>query len=112
MQQIVNALFQSLMFLLNSCNTRHLFSPNVLFAQESMDDTFLLSNILPQDRDNNAGFWNRFEIYCREQLTDQFEEVRVISGPLFLPNVLEGGNKYVKYQVIPSSKLGHFKIVI
>ena len=31
-----------------------------------MDDTFLLSNIVPQDVDNNGDFWNRLEIYCRD----------------------------------------------
>lgn len=49
-----------------------------------MDDTFLLSNIVPQDFDNNGNFWNRTEMYCRD-LTKQFSDVRVISGPLWLP---------------------------
>lgn len=49
-----------------------------------MDDTFLLSNIVPQDFDNNGDFWNRTEIYCRD-LTKKFSDVRVISGPLWLP---------------------------
>ena len=31
-----------------------------------MDDTFLLSNVVPQDVDNNGDFWNRLEIYCRD----------------------------------------------
>ncbi|XP_072032272.1 nuclease EXOG, mitochondrial-like isoform X2 [Amphiura filiformis] len=68
--------------------------------QEAMNDTFLLSNIVPQDIDNNGGFWNRFEIYCREHLPEHFEEVRVISGPLFLPSEGKDGKKYIKYQVI------------
>ena len=49
-----------------------------------MDDTFLLSNIVPQDLDNNGDFWNRTEMYCRD-LTKKFSDVRVISGPLWLP---------------------------
>ena len=49
-----------------------------------MDDTFLLSNIVPQDFNNNGDFWNRTEMYCRT-LTKQFSDVRVISGPLWLP---------------------------
>ena len=49
-----------------------------------MDDTFLLSNIVPQDFDNNGDFWNRTEIYCRD-LTKKYSDVRVISGPLWLP---------------------------
>ena len=35
-------------------------------CQKSMDDTFLLSNVVPQDVDNNGDFWNRLEIYCRD----------------------------------------------
>lgn len=31
-----------------------------------MNETFYLSNVVPQNYENNAGFWNRFEIYCRE----------------------------------------------
>ena len=62
-----------------------------------MNDTFFLSNIVPQDMDNNAGFWNRFEIYCRD-LTKTFDHVYVISGPLFM-SYAEGDKKFVKYQV-------------
>lgn len=28
--------------------------------QTAMDETFYLTNILPQDIENNSGFWNRF----------------------------------------------------
>ena len=73
-------------------------------CQKSMDDTFLLSNVVPQDVDNNGDFWNRLEIYCRDLTkkesayptyiynilkitisSAQFNDVRVISGPLWLP---------------------------
>ncbi len=79
----------------------------LFIPQIAMNDTFLLSNILPQDIDNNGGFWNRFEIYCREHLPEHFREVRVISGPLFLPSEAgEDDKKFVKYQVcIRGSKL-------
>ncbi|XP_013380076.1 nuclease EXOG, mitochondrial [Lingula anatina] len=72
------------------------------YDQEAMDDTFYLTNIVPQDMENNAGFWNRFEMFCRD-LTKQFTDVRVISGPLALPNLEEDGKKYVKYEVIGDS---------
>ena len=48
-----------------------------------MNDTFLLSNIVPQDLDNNGDFWNRLEIYCRD-LSKKFNDVRITSGPLWL----------------------------
>ena len=74
------------------------------FDQASMKDTFLLSNILPQDFKNNGGFWNRFEMYCRE-LTKTYGHVRVISGPAMVPNVEEEGKHFVKYQVIGKTQV-------
>jgi len=53
-------------------------------SQTAMNQTFYLSNIVPQDLDNNGNYWNRLEIYCRE-LTNQFSDVYIISGPLWLP---------------------------
>ena len=70
----------------------------VSLTQAAMDESFYLSNIVPQDLDNNRDFWNRLEIYCRD-LTKTYKDVWVLSGPLILPNVEEDGKKYVKYQV-------------
>ena len=63
-----------------------------------MVESFYLSNVVPQNYENNAGFWNRFEMYCRD-LTNKFSSVYIISGPLVLPQVDESGKKFVKYQV-------------
>ena len=41
-----------------------------------------------QNLDNNGDFWNRLEIYCRD-LSKDFDSVRVISGPLWLPKSLD-----------------------
>jgi nuclease EXOG len=49
-----------------------------------MNDTFYLSNIVAQDFDNNGDFWNRFESFGRN-LTKKFNDVRIISGPLWIP---------------------------
>jgi len=79
----------------------YLRSADILF-QLAMNDTFLLSNIVPQDIDNNCGFWNRLEMYCRE-LTKRFDDVHIISGPLFLPcsrTQVDGKTrKFVQYEV-------------
>ncbi|XP_017334477.1 nuclease EXOG, mitochondrial [Ictalurus punctatus] len=69
------------------------------FSEQSMVETFYLSNIIPQNYENNAGFWNRLEMYCRE-LTERFRDVWVISGPLTLPYVGEDKKKTVSYQLI------------
>ena len=63
-----------------------------------MVESFYLSNIVPQNLENNAGFWNRFEMYCRD-LTKKYSSVYIVSGPLVLPQPDETGKKYVKYEV-------------
>ncbi|XP_006869205.1 PREDICTED: nuclease EXOG, mitochondrial isoform X2 [Chrysochloris asiatica] len=72
---------------------------NNKFSTKAMAETFYLSNIVPQNYDNNSGYWNRIEIYCRE-LTERFEDVWVVSGPLTLPQTGSDGKKTVSYQVI------------
>ena len=52
----------------------------------------------------NTSYWNRLEIYCRN-LAKEYDEVRVISGPLFLPEEKKDGKRYVQYQVINSCVL-------
>ncbi|XP_045858093.1 nuclease EXOG, mitochondrial [Meles meles] len=69
------------------------------FSSKAMAETFYLSNIVPQNFDNNAGYWNRMEMYCRE-LTERFEDVWIVSGPLTLPQTGSDGKKTVSYQVI------------
>ncbi|XP_073430166.1 uncharacterized protein [Dendrobates tinctorius] len=67
------------------------------YSTEAMAETFYLSNIVPQNYKNNAGFWNRFEMYCRD-LTQRFDDVWIVSGPLLLPVQNEDGKKSVTYQ--------------
>ena len=68
--------------------------------QEAMNETFFLSNIIPQDLENNAGFWFRMETYCRA-LVKKYSDVYVISGPLFIPtSTSESEIKVVTYKVI------------
>jgi len=83
--------------------------------QTSMAETFYLTNIVPQDFENNAGFWYRLESYCRT-LTKRYENVYVVSGPLFLSEDDDLNKKYVKYQVLGSNEVAvptHlFKIIL
>ncbi|XP_003794509.1 nuclease EXOG, mitochondrial [Otolemur garnettii] len=72
---------------------------NNKFSSKAMAETFYLSNVVPQNFDNNSGYWNRIEMYCRE-LTERFEDVWVVSGPLTLPQTRSDGKKTVTYQVI------------
>ncbi|KAL1006417.1 hypothetical protein UPYG_G00072110 [Umbra pygmaea] len=68
-------------------------------SQQSMAETFYLSNIVPQNYENNAGYWNRLEMYCRD-LAKRFDDVWVISGPLALPEYGVDGKKTVCYKLL------------
>lgn len=69
-----------------------------------MDDSFYLTNIVPQDMNNNCGFWNRLEMYCRK-LTNKYDDVRIFSGPVMIPEKDADGKSYVKYQVIGKNQV-------
>ena len=53
-------------------------------CQDSMNQTFYYTNVVPQDLDNNGNYWNRLEIWCRN-LVKQYQDVWITSGPLWLP---------------------------
>ncbi|TPX64383.1 hypothetical protein SpCBS45565_g05933 [Spizellomyces sp. 'palustris'] len=69
-------------------------------SQEAINETFLLTNISPQvGKGFNRNYWFYFESFVRS-LTKVFDDVYVITGPLYLPKVGEDGRSYVKYEVI------------
>ena len=54
---------------------------------------------LPHSHTNIRSYWNRLEIFCRD-LTNVYDEVRVVSGPLFLVEEDNTtGKSLVKYEV-------------
>jgi hypothetical protein len=89
----------------------------------------------------NRGVWNNLEIYARS-LTKQWDDgacsgvqialyvfamssiykmysapaVYVVTGPLYLPNLVENGRKYVKYEVIGPNDVAvpthFFKVIL
>ena len=48
----------------------------------AMSETFLLSNMCPQDRSLNSGLWNRLEMDCRNW-AQRYGSVYIVCGPLF-----------------------------
>ncbi|XP_078082331.1 endonuclease G, mitochondrial [Mustelus asterias] len=84
-------------------------------SQRSMEDTFYLSNVVPQNPNLNQNVWNKLEKYCRG-LTKDNKNVYVCTGPLYLPRMEPDGKLYVKYQVIGKNNVAvptHiFKVVI
>ena len=51
--------------------------------EQAMKETFLLTNICPQDRGLNSGVWNRIEMDCRKW-AKKFGDVYIVCGPVFL----------------------------
>jgi endonuclease G, mitochondrial len=68
-------------------------------SQEAMADTFYLTNMCPQCPQFNRGYWPKVEKHVRD-LTKTYQNVYVITGPLYLPYQEVDGKHYVKYQVI------------
>ncbi|KAJ3084050.1 hypothetical protein HK102_000782, partial [Quaeritorhiza haematococci] len=66
-------------------------------STEAMKETFLLNaNIVPQDYQNNVWYWNRLELFVRD-LTESFDNVWVLTGPLWVPR-LESDERISPYK--------------
>lgn len=48
----------------------------------AMSESFLLSNMCPQDRSLNSGLWNRLEMDCRNW-AQWYGSIYIVCGPLF-----------------------------
>ncbi len=51
------------------------------WSTESMEDTFLLSNMSPQDHEFNKGIWNNLEMEVR-RYAKRFRTICVVTGPV------------------------------
>ncbi|KAM4663732.1 endonuclease G, mitochondrial [Discoglossus pictus] len=88
---------------------------NHRWSQEAMEETFILSNVYPQNPHLNQKAWNNLEKYCRS-LTKSNKNVYVCTGPLFLPRKEADGKTYVRYEVIGRNNVAvpthFFKVVV
>ena len=72
------------------------------FTQEAMNETFLLTNISPQVGEGfNRDYWAFFEDFCR-RLAYKYTDVRIMTGPLYLPKLCDDDKYRVTYEVIGS----------
>ena len=64
--------------------------------EQAMRETFLLTNMCPQDRSLNSGLWNRIEMDCRKW-AKKYGDVYIVSGPVLYNKEHEtiGANKVV-----------------
>ncbi len=60
------------------------------FSEQAYNETFYTSNISPQDRDFNAGVWNRLELQVRDW-TRRHNELFVVTGGVLEPDLQEIG---------------------
>ncbi|KAF7586303.1 hypothetical protein BBP40_009085 [Aspergillus hancockii] len=70
------------------------------WSQEAVDEIFTMSNMCPQI---GVGFnrhcWAYLEEFCKN-LTTKYPSVRVVTGPLYLPQKGDDGKWRVSYEVI------------
>lgn len=55
---------------------------------EAQRETFLMSNIVPQRHDLNAGVWNELEMREAINYTGRFQEIWIIAGPVYNPELI------------------------
>ncbi len=72
----------------------------------AMEESFLLTNVCPQNQSLNSGVWNRIEMDCR-QWARKYGEVFIVCGPVLLKREHEtiGKNRVVVPEVF-------FKVVL
>ena len=69
-------------------------------SQALEDDTFLLSNICPQNIQNNNNIWGDLEQYVEDQIVSAGNDAFVVTGPLYLWDSDNTGKKSIHYEVI------------
>lgn len=69
------------------------------YSRELYEETFLTSNISPQEHDFNAGIWNRLEQKTR-YYAKRYDSLYVFTGPIFKTNTLSIGKEQV---TVPSA---------
>ncbi|MBT0607319.1 DNA/RNA non-specific endonuclease [Aequorivita echinoideorum] len=76
-----------------------------IFSLEAYTETFLTSNISPQDREFNAGIWNRLEQKVRSW-TKKYDSVYIFTGGVLRKNLKTIGSEKV---TVPEE---FFKIIL
>lgn len=50
-------------------------------TDENSQATFVMTNMVPQTEELNAGAWNKLERYCRDLLYEENKELYIVCGP-------------------------------
>jgi endonuclease G len=83
------------------------------FSEQAYNDTFYTSNISPQDKDFNAGVWNRLELQVR-QWAKRYDSVFVVTGGILEDGLKEIGEEGVAvpdyfYKIVVKGPPGHLE---
>lgn len=85
------------------------------FSEFAYNETFYTSNITPQDRDFNAGIWNRLEMQVR-QWSKRYGTIYIITGGILKGNMKEIGEEDVDipqafYKVVVRKDRDAYKVL-
>jgi endonuclease G len=85
------------------------------FSFEAYKETFLTSNISPQDRDFNSGIWNRLEQKVRFW-AEKYDGVYVVTGGILKGNMKTIGDEKVSvpnefYKIVLDASDGNYKAI-
>lgn len=85
------------------------------FSEYAYNETFYTSNISPQDREFNAGIWNRLEIQIR-QWTKKYGDLFVVTGGVLEEGLEEIGEEGVDvpkyyYKIVAKGSVENLKII-
>jgi len=85
------------------------------FSEQAYNETFYTSNISPQDRDFNAGVWNRLELHTR-RWAKKYGELFVLTGGVLEDGLEEIGDEDVGvpryfYKIVARGDSRNFKVI-
>ena len=76
------------------------------WSQKAMEQTFLLTNMSPQNSELNRGDWEKLESRCRGW-ANHYGDIYIVAGPIFYTN---------KYKTIGANRVGvpdaFFKVIL
>ncbi len=85
------------------------------FTENAYDETFYTSNIAPQDKDFNAGIWNRLENQVRKWCRE-YETIYVVTGGVLTKGMKGIGEENVAipgafYKIIARGNLENLRLI-
>ena len=78
-------------------------------SYEHMRNSFLMTNICPQNRNLNAGDWNDLEVQCRSWV-NKYDDLYIVCGPIFNEGIPLTIGKPDRMQIVVPDAF--FKVVL